>query len=482
MLKLYDTQTRSVRPFEPLDPARARVYACGPTVYDNAHIGNFRSFVAFDILNRYLRWRGYDVTFVMNLTDVDDKTIQGAADGGRTLQEHTAPFAEAFLADSAAIGIRPADRYPRATDFVERMVAWVETLVEKDLAYVAEDGSVYFAIARFPEYGKLSGVDLEGVRAGARVAQDEHDKDDARDFVLWKAAKPIDTSVGAVWESPWGPGRPGWHLECSVMSTSELGDTLDLHLGGEDLIFPHHEGEIAQSEGVTGEPFVRHWFHSKHLVVEGRKMSKSLGNFFTVRELIDDGVEPAALRHLLITAHYRSELNFTRAGLDASAQSVRRLRDFRDRLDRGGVPGHPESAGLPSMAEAFRARFTQVMDDDLDLPQALAALFDLVREVNAELDAYPGTDVEARRPVADVLDSVDEVLGILSLDRRDRAVNEEFRAWVEARIDEREEARAARDFARADAIREALGERGVTVEDGPAGPRWTAGGSGSPAR
>lgn len=476
VLNLYDTQSRSVRPIEPLEPPKVRVYACGPTVYSHAHIGNFRSFVAFDILNRYLRWRGFDVEFVMNLTDVDDKTIAGAVEQGVPLQDYTAPYTEAFLADSSAIGIRPADHYPRATDFVPQMVAWVERLVDGGLAYVAEDGSVYFDISEFPEYGRLSGVDLEAVRSGARVASDEYEKDDAKDFVLWKATRGSDESVGASWDSPWGPGRPGWHLECSVMSIGVLGETLDLHLGGEDLVFPHHEDEIAQSEGVTGEPFVRHWMHSKHLVVEGRKMSKSMGNFFTVRELLDEGVEPAALRHLLISAQYRHELNFTREGLDASGRAIRRLRDFHDRLERPAVADQPSSAALDRLSQSFLDRFTASMDDDLHTPGALAALFDFIRDVNAELDEHPGTDENQRRHALQALDSVDEVLGLLSLDAPGSDLDKDTLRWIEEQVDLRNEARASRNFDRADQIRDELKGQGILVEDGPAGTRWTVAG------
>ncbi len=471
-LKLYNTRTRSIEAFAPLDPPKVRIYACGPTVYAHAHIGNFRSFVAFDLLNRYLRWKGYDVDYVMNITDVDDKTIDAAAERGVPLSEYTEPFARAFLDDSAAIGIRPADRYPRATDYVGPMARWVERLEEAGLAYLAEDGSVYFDISEFPAYGSLSGVDLDAVRSGARVAVDEYDKDDARDFVLWKAAKDVDHAVGASWDSRWGPGRPGWHLECSVMSISELGETLDIHLGGEDLVFPHHEDEIAQSEGVTGKPFVRHWVHTKHLVVEGRKMSKSLGNFHTVRELLDQGVEPAALRYLLLSAQYRHELNFSRDGLDASAQAMRRLREFRDRLDREPLPGQPASEGIEAKAATFVEDFERAMDEDLNTPEALASVFEFVRSVNAELDAAPGTPASERAHAISALESVDEVLGLLRLEDASARLTPERRADIDRRVREREEARARRDFARADAIRRDLAEEGVVLEDGPHGTRW----------
>ncbi|MEZ4422409.1 MAG: cysteine--tRNA ligase [Gemmatimonadota bacterium] len=480
-LQLYDTLTRSVRPFEPQDPAQVRVYACGPTVYDHAHIGNFRSFVLYDVLRRYLEWSGFTVRFVMNLTDVDDKTIEGARKRGVQLTEYTAPYADAILAEANALGIRRPDATPLATEWVPEMIRFVERLQEKGLAYGTEDGSVYFRIAGFPGYGKLSGIDPDSVRSGARVAVDEYGKDDARDFALWKAAKPVDVQVGAAWDSPWGQGRPGWHLECSVMSMGELGETLDLHLGGEDLVFPHHEDEIAQSEGVTGKPFVRHWVHVKHLLLEDRKMSKSLGNTLTVRQLLDQGVDPAAVRHLLISSHYRHELNFKREGVNASSAAVRRLADLALRLGEEGRPGWEASSTLPALAERLEREFRTSMDDDLNTPNALAAVFNWVRDVNAELDAHPGTSREERAPALAALRSVDRVLGLLELADRARAEAGSREQDIDALVAEREEARARRDFARADAIRDQLAAEGIVLEDTPGGTRWkvVAGGVGS---
>ena len=290
-LNVYNTQTRAVGPFVPLEEGKVRVYACGPTIYDHAHIGNFRTFLFFDTVHRYLEASGYEVRFVMNLTDVDDKTIAGAVAAGTSVADFTRPFGEAFFADCETLGMRPADCYPRATEYIERMVAFIGRLVDSGHAYRADDGAVYFSVASFERYGRLKGIDTASLRSGARVAQDEYEKEDARDFALWKAASEDDEAAKAAWDSPWGRGRPGWHLECSVMSLTELGDTLDMHLGGEDLIFPHHENEIAQSEAATGKPFVRYWLHGKHLQVEGKKMSKSLGNFITVRQLLDEGYD-----------------------------------------------------------------------------------------------------------------------------------------------------------------------------------------------
>jgi len=498
-VELYNTLTRSREPFTPLEEGVVRVYACGPTIYNHAHIGNFRSFVAFDLVHRYLKWLGYDVRFVMNLTDVDDNTIDAAAEAGTDIRDYTEPYGEAFLEESRALGILPATSYPRATEYVGPMIELVERLEEKGHAYASDDGSVYYSIESFPDYGKLSRMDPDQMRAGARVAQDDFEKRDERDFVLWKKAKEKDERVGAAWDSPWGRGRPGWHLECSVMSMSELGDTLDLHLGGEDLVFPHHEGEIAQSEGATGKPFVRTWLHVKHLMVEGRKMSKSLGNFIRVKELLDEGHDPAAVRHQLLGAHYRSKLNFTREGLAASAKAVQRLLDFEDRLEAiegraeevddadvadgavgaagdgaSGGKGGPGSRGvLESIAREALDDFRAAMDDDLNSANAMAALFTFVSRANAALDEA-GDDVSAagRDALLDTLHSMDEVLGFIEVAHRSRSVDEDTADWAERKIQEREEARAARDFERADAIRDELEEQGIVLEDTAEGTRW----------
>ena len=481
-LRLHNTLTRELEPFEPLQAGRVGVYACGPTVYDYAHIGNFRSFLFYDLVHRYLEWRGFDVHFVMNLTDVDDKTIQAAREKGATLAEYTAPYEKAFREESRALGIVEKDLYPRATAYVDRMVELVATLLEKGLAYTTDDGSVFFDISAFPEYGKLSRRDLSQARQGERVAADEYGTDDIRDFALWKAAKPEDEEVGAAWDAPWGRGRPGWHLECSVMALEEVGETVDLHLGGEDLIFPHHEDEIAQSEGATGKPFARYWLHAKHLLVEGRKMSKSLGNFITVRDLLDGGTDPAALRHLLLSAHYRSELNFTREGLEASAKAVGRLLDFETRLREhpaaeggtGAAVAEGDGAGSPLLraSREAEARFRDAMDEDLNVAGGMAALFTFVREGNQALDRAGSIGPRERDRALEVLESLDRVLGIMEVARASRAVDPDLEAWVQERIQARKEAREARDWDRADAIRDELSERGVVLEDGPQGTRW----------
>ena len=471
-LRFYDTLTRSVKSFEPADPPNVRLYACGPTVYDYAHIGNYRSFLVYDLLYRYLTWSGYDVHFVMNLTDVDDRTIERAAEEERNITEYTEPFSEQILADARTLGILPARSYPLATNYVPQMVAWVERLEQKGLAYAAEDGSVYFAIGSFPTYGRLKGLDPEASRPGARVVEDDYEKEDVRDFALWKAAKPVDEEVGAAWDSPWGRGRPGWHLECSVMSITELGETLDIHMGGEDLVFPHHENEIAQSEGVTGKPFARHWVHVKHLIVEGEKMSKSLGNTITVRELLDEGLEPAAIRHQLMSAQYRRELNFTRDGLDASAAAIQRLLDFEARLDEAEASVGADDGALGAIATEAVDAFREAMDDDLNSAEALAALFVFVNRSNSELDAAVGISEADLTGAREALASMDEVFGLLAVAREGRQVDDSVEAWVESLIGERNSARESRNFQRADAIRDELAEKGIVLEDSAAGTRW----------
>ena len=471
-LKVYNTATRSVDEFEPLEQGRVRVYACGPTIYDHAHIGNFRSFLFFDLVHRYLEWCDYEVCFVMNLTDVDDKVIEAASRERVSLEEHTRPFGEVFLADSTVLGIRPADVYPRATKYIDRMVDFVKRLVASENAYSADDGAVYFGIDSFSAYGKLKGIDTSTLKVGARVDHDEYDKEDARDFALWKAATEEDETVGAAWDSPWGRGRPGWHLECSVMSVTELGDTLDMHLGGEDLIFPHHENEIAQSEAATGRPFVRNWLHVKHLFVEGQKMSKSLGNFVTLRELLDEGYDPASIRHLLISSHYRGELNFTRKGLQASGSAVQRLLDFEHRLEEVPINDLAKESQLPDLARSALDSFKMAMDNDFNSADALAAIFILISEVNAELDLHPAIIGADRDQVLNALRSMDGVLGLLEVAHTSRVVDDEVTAWVERKLEERAKARANGEYAAADVIRKELEERGILVEDGPTGTRW----------
>jgi len=471
-LTFYNTLSRSLEPFQPLVEGRVGVYACGPTVYQLPHIGNYRTFIFNDILHRYLEWKGFDVRFVMNLTDVDDKIIDRARAEGMDIRQFTAPHIEGFLAEIDRLGIRPADAYPRATDHIAEMTGLVERLLDNGHAYRTADGSVFYDISSFPDYGKLSRIPLDEVRSGERVAADEYEKGDARDFALWKGAKDTDRAVGAVWEAPWGEGRPGWHLECSAMSMAQLGDTFDIHTGGEDLVFPHHEDEIAQSEGATGKPFARVWLHARHLMMDTEKMSKSRGNVVRLGDVLEAGYSPAVIRYLLISAHYRKELGFSFDALDDARAAVRRLVDFANRLDSAATAPDAPASDLPAVADAGRAAFQRSLDDDINTPAALGAVFTFVRQTNASLDragsVQPG-DIEA---VRDAFRSMDDVLGILELVRRDAGPDPELTAWVEQKLADRQQARKDRDFARADAIRDELVGAGVVVEDTPQGARW----------
>jgi cysteinyl-tRNA synthetase len=489
-LRLYNTMSSQVEEFHPLRDNEVRMYACGPTVYDYGHIGNFRSFIAVDMLQRFLRQSGYKVRYVMNITDVDDKIIRNAARDGVSVQEYTAKYEKAFLEDSAMIGIeQPA--LVRATEHITEMADFVAELVNRDIAYRTEDGSYYFRIAKFPRYGRLSKKDFGGMLDGARVDVDEYDKDSARDFALWKAPKPGEAS----WETSIGPGRPGWHLECSVMSMEELGESFDLHAGGEDLIFPHHENEIAQSESMTGKTFARFWFHVRFLLVEGEKMSKSLGNFYTLRDLVLKGHKPSSIRYLLASVPYRNQLNFTFDGLKQAAVSVERLRNFRQRLKQGSF-ADGASSEMQSLAVATIDRMRSALEDDLNTAQAQAALFEMVRQANTALDtsAIKKDDVP---PLLNALGKFDEIFAVLTDDDaakmkqvldwaptegRDQGVSDQLReavqsgqisdAEVEAKVAEMKAARAARDFKKSDAIRAELTNAGLLVEIGKDGIRW----------
>src|SRR6266852_4982791 len=408
-LHLYNTMSSRVEEFRPLNDNEVRMYACGPTVYDYGHIRNFRTFIAVDLLYRFLKQSGYDVRYVMNITDVDDKIIHNAARDGVSVQQYTAKYEQAFLEDSAALNIeRPM--LVRATEHIPEMVEFIGKLVEKGLAYRTEDGSYYFRIAEFPQYGKLSKKDFAGMEDGARVDVDEYEKDSARDFALWKAPKPGEAS----WESAIGPGRPGWHLECSVMSMAELGPSFDLHAGGEDLIFPHHENEIAQSESLTGQPFARFWFHARFLLVEGEKMSKSLGNFFTIRDLVLKGHKPSSIRWLLTSVTYRNQLNFTFDGLKSAASSVEKLRNFRFRLTSAQLAEGANPA-MAQLASETVDRVKGALEDDLNTAQAQAALFDMARKANAALDANEVRKDDVKRLLA-ALEKFDEGFGVLKDD------------------------------------------------------------------
>jgi cysteinyl-tRNA synthetase len=462
--RLFNTMTRAVEPFAPADGRTVHVYTCGPTVYNPAHLGNFRTFLFEDLLRRTLRLAGWRVEQVMNLTDVDDKIIRRAVDQGKTIREVTDPVVEVFHEDRKFLRIEAAEHYPRATEYIAQMIALVERLIANGVAYQADDGSIYFAIARFPRYGRLSRLDTREIKAGARVAQDDYSKENAQDFALWKAAKDEDERTGAAWDSPWGRGRPGWHLECSAMAMAILGETIDLHCGGIDLVFPHHEDEIAQSEAATGKTFSRVWTHGEFLLVEGSKMAKRVGNVVTVQNLRADGFSAAALRHFVFSTHYRKQLNLTDEALDASREAVRRIGEFAERL-RGA------QAGTPELAEAAREAETETraaMLDDLNAPEALGALFRFIRRGNAELDRG-GSDPAAAEAARRVFGVIDGVLDLVP----DRAVDADLAAWVEDRLAARRDARARREFATADAIRAELEGRGIEIKDGPQGTRWS---------
>jgi cysteinyl-tRNA synthetase len=488
--RLFNTLSGKVEEFQPIQDKLVRMYACGPTVYDYGHIGNFRTFVAVDILRRFLRQSGYDVRHVMNITDVDDKIIRNAAQAGVPLKQFTSKYETAFLEDASALNIERPELV-HATDHIPEMADFIAKLVEKGFAYRTDDGSYYFRIAKFPEYGKLSKKDFAGMEDGARVDVDEYEKDSARDFALWKAPKPGETS----WESKIGPGRPGWHIECSVMSMEELGESFDLHAGGEDLIFPHHENEIAQSESATGKPFVKFWFHARFLLVEGEKMSKSLGNFFTLRDLVLKGHKPSSIRYLLTSVPYRHQLNFTFGGLQQAAASVERLRNFRQRLVTGHFPAGSD-LNLTTLANDSSQRVREALNEDLNTAQAQAAIFDMVRVANAAIDSGETRQGDVQ-PLVSTLDQFDEIFAVLKDD--DAARMQRVADWaktegrekeispellealrsnalsdeqVNQKVEEMKAARAAKNFAGSDAIRAELTANGIVIEQTKEGVRW----------
>jgi cysteinyl-tRNA synthetase len=488
--RLFNTLSGKVEEFQPIQDKLVRMYACGPAVYDYGHIGNFRTFVAVDILRRFLRQSGYSVRHVMNITDVDDKIIRNAAQAGVPLNQFTSKYESAFLEDAGALNIEQPELV-HATDHISEMADFIAKLVEKGFAYRTDDGSYYFRIAKFPEYGKLSKKDFAGMEDGARVDVDEYEKDSARDFALWKAPKPGETS----WESKIGHGRPGWHIECSVMSMEELGESFDLHAGGEDLIFPHHENEIAQSESATGKPFVKFWFHARFLLVEGEKMSKSLGNFFTLRDLVLKGHKPSSIRYLLTSVPYRHQLNFTFGGLQQAAASVERLRNFRQRLLTGHFP-EGSDLNLTTLASDSSQRVREALSEDLNTAQAQAAIFDMVRVANAAIDSgeMKRDDVQ---PLVSTLDQFDEIFAVLRDD--DAAKMQRVAGWaksegreknispellealrsnalsdeqVNQKVGEMNSARAAKNFAASDSIRAELTANGILIEQTKEGVRW----------
>ncbi|MGB7134562.1 MAG: cysteine--tRNA ligase [Acidobacteriaceae bacterium] len=486
-MRLFNTLSGQVEDLAPMDGATLRMYACGPTVYDYGHIGNFRTFLQVDVLRRTLHLLGMNVRHVMNITDVDDKIIRNAVAAGVDIDQYTRKFQEAFFEDLKALGVEQPEVVARATEHIPAMVGLIRKLADEDIAYRAEDGSWYFRIARFPEYGKLSKKDFAGITDGARVDVDEYEKDAARDFALWKAPKPGEHQ----WHTELGPGRPGWHIECSAMAMEYLGDSFDLHAGGEDLMFPHHENEIAQSESATHRTFSRHWFHVRFLLVEGKKMSKSDGNFYTLRDLLLKGYKASAIRMLLIAVPYRQQLNFTFEGLEAETAAVERLRTFRDRIEKTAWPEGPIDAAIEAAAFVATGKFRAALANDLNTAEARAAIFDLVRFVNAHADA--GRFVEANKPaVLETLRIFDQVFAVLddhdaqwtrfTLDWAERegrdaspevlAMRDLTDAQIEALVAERVQAKKTRNFARADAIRNELAGKGILLEDSKDGVRW----------
>jgi cysteinyl-tRNA synthetase len=453
MLKLYNTMTRTTDTFKPLSGNTVKMYNCGPTVYNYPHIGNYRAYVTADIVRRYLKYSGYGVTQVTNLTDVDDKTIRDSQKAGVPLRDFTEKYAKLFFKELELLNVEKAEHYPRATEHIPEMVALIKRLMDNGHAYRGEDGSIYFSIAKFKDYGKLAHLKADELKPGASgVSADEYDKENARDFVLWKAWTPEDGDV--FWETEIGKGRPGWHIECSVMSTKYLGDTLDIHMGGVDLIFPHHENEIAQTEAATGKQFVRFWLHNEHLLVDGKKMSKSLGNFYTLKDITDKGGDPLAVRFIFLATHYRKQLNFTFEELETAKTTVERLNDFMGRL--GDVKITYGNDMLREITEA-EEKFKAAMDYDISTPEAIAAVFDLVGKANRAMEAKTlGKDGAER--VRQTLLKFDRVMGLL---RPQESAPHEVKKLAE----DREKARTAKDWTTADALRTAIREAGWIVED-----------------
>jgi cysteinyl-tRNA synthetase len=461
-LRLYNSLTLQVEPFVPADGHTARIYSCGPTVYNYAHIGNLRTFTFNDTLRRWLAYRGFGLLHVMNITDVEDKIIRNSMQLGIPMLEYTAKYEKAFLEDMATLRLQKPEHITRATDHIPEMVQLIEELARKGFTYEA-DGSVYYRIAEFPSYGKLSHQDFSGVKAGARVDVDEYDKDDARDFVLWKQRKGEEP----FWEAPFGDGRPGWHIECSAMAMKYLGHTLDIHTGGVDLAFPHHENEIAQSEGATGHPFSRFWMHCEFLNVDMQKMSKSLGNIYTLRDLVEMGYTPEALRMALMSVPYRKKLNFTLDNLKGSQASIERLRNYKLRLETDKL-AEGLQAEIDAAATAAREKFEASLDDDLNTAEALAAVFEFVRETNGQLDS--GVFLAGNRAAAlDLLERFDRVFDVLKPTLGEGALSD---AEIDALALERGAAKKAKNFARADEIRKQLADLGIVLEDTKDGVRW----------
>jgi cysteinyl-tRNA synthetase len=464
-LKLFNTASRQKETLVPLHDRHVRMYTCGPTVYNFAHIGNFRTYAFEDLLRRTIKFFNFKITQVMNLTDVDDKTIKGAIARNVSLDVYTQPYKEAFFEDLHTLNIEPVEHYPAATEYIPEMIGMIEGLLAKGIAYVGGDGSVYFAIQKFPRYGCLSHLHLEELQAGAseRVANDEYEKDNVADFVLWKSYDPArDGQI--YWESPFGPGRPGWHLECSAMAMKLLGETLDIHVGGVDNMFPHHENEIAQSEAYSNKPFVKLWLHAEHLLVDHKKMSKSLGNFYTLRDLLEKGYTGTQVRYLLIQTHYKTQLNFTFQGLDATKSSLQRLNDFIQRLQEIDSP--QEGGRVEELCQKTFDHFAASLADDLNISAALAALFDFVRDMNGICDTGQISKNEAHKAL-ELMKNFDSVLGVLSFEKQEPIIPAELQDAFERRLKARQE----KNWKLADELRDFIHQRGYMIEDTPHGVR-----------
>ncbi len=456
-LTIYNTLSRKKETFKEREKGRVGLYSCGPTVYGYAHIGNFRTFVFVDLLRRYLRYKGYVLRHVMNITDVDDKTIKGSRKERESLATFTARYSRAFYEDLKTLNIEPVEVYPAATAHIPEMVTMIRKLLKKKIAYRGTDGSIYYRIEAFKEYGKLSKIELKNLKAGARVSHDEYDKEKVSDFALWKAWDPDDGDV--FWETELGKGRPGWHIECSAMSTKYLGEHFDMHAGGVDLMFPHHANEIAQSEGASGKPFVNYWMHVEHLIVDGKKMSKSLGNFYTLRDLLGQGRDQVGIRYLLLATHYRQQLNFTLDGLDAADNAIERLNNFMTMLR--SAKGKKQNEDIPRLLRDLRADFEEAMDDDLNISAALGHLFDFIRDVNA----LKGISVQDAKSIIDFMLRLNTVLGVLTTEEEITPHN------VEQLLAQREEERKLKNWENADELRQEIESLGWTIDDTDNGPR-----------
>jgi cysteinyl-tRNA synthetase len=457
VLKLYNTLTRKKEVFKPIKKGEVSIYSCGPTVYGFAHIGNFRANIFADILKRYLKFKDFKVKHIMNITDVDDKTIKGSREQKISLKKYTEKYTKAFFDDLKALNIELADIYPKATDHIEEMVSMIQKLIKKKLAYQGEDGSWYYSVSKFKDYGKLAKLKKEGLKEGARVKQDNYEKAEARDFALWKAYDKDDGDV--FWDTPLGKGRPGWHIECSAMNTKYLGDTFDIHTGGIDLVFPHHENEIAQAEGATGKEYVKFWLHNQHLLVDGKKMSKSLGNFYTLRDLLKKGYNSTAIRYSLLSTHYRQKLNFTFKSLEAAKVAVDKLNNFIFVLN--GMNCEEDVGNINELVKEAKAAFELKMNDDLNISSALGVVFDFMKDINklhlSKNDASK---------IISFMEEINKVLGVIEFKKE-----EKIPADIKKLIDEREKARADKDWSKADKIRDELKEKGILLDDTPGGVR-----------